>query len=80
MLFWLPCQAPGVLGSVLGLAGWLAGSVSVYFAGRDSTFDPRLRSVAARTFVRADASQRHTSLLLEREATYSTNRRGWLCR
>ena len=72
-LQWLPCQAPGVMGSVLGLVGpvsvycdwvrwkvWSAASISVW--------------PAARKVVGVDPSLRYTGMLLGREATNKQNK------
>ena len=57
-LQWLPCQAPGVLGSVLGLVG------PVSLGEVESLICNFYLSVAARKIVCADPSLRYTSMLL----------------
>ena len=61
-LQWLPCQAPGVIGSVLGLVG----PVSVYcdLGEMESLACNFYHSVAARKIVRPDPSLRYTRMLL----------------
>ena len=56
-LQWLPCQAPGGLGSALGLVG----PVSVY-CEVESLICNFCLSVAARKIVRADPSLRYTGM------------------
>ena len=63
-LRWLPSQAPGVIGSALGLVGPV--SVCCDWVRVDSWIRSFCLSVAARTVVRADPSLRYTSLLLGR--------------
>ena len=60
VLQWLPCQAPGIIGSALGLVGlvsvfcdWVREKVSTFYL-----------SVVARALVRADPSLRCTNMLL----------------
>ena len=63
-LQWLPCQAPGVIGSVLGLVGPV--SVNLWLGEMESLICNFYLSVAARQIVWADPSLRYTCMLLGR--------------